>query len=190
MPVLETNRLSLRRMSFDDWAGIATILQDPDVMTAYEHAFSDDEVKEWIDRQLARYEQYGSGLWAVLRKEDGRLIGQTGLTMQDTPDGQVLEIGYLFDKAYWHQGYATEAAEGCKQYAFGPLDSDEVFCIIRDNNFASQRVAARIGMRPVGQFVKHYYGMDMPHIIYRITREESGLQQIDTEPFHSAKATP
>ena len=180
MPLIQTHRLTLRRMSLDDRAGIAAILQDPQVMTAYEHAFSDAEVEEWIARQLARYEQYGFGLWAVIRKEDGRLIGQAGLTMQETPEGQVLEIGYLFAKAHWHQGYATEAAEGCKQYAFGPLNSDAVFCIIRDNNFASQRVATRIGMRPVGQFVKHYYGMDMPHIVYRITREECGLPSIGT----------
>lgn len=176
--MIETMRLTLRRMSMDDRREIAQILQDPVVMTAYEHAFSDAEVEEWIARQLGRYEQYGFGLWAVLRKEDGRLIGQTGLTVQETPNGPVLEIGYLYAKAYWHQGYATEAAEGCKRYAFETLGSDEVCCIIRDNNLPSQRVAVRLGMRSVGRFVKRYYGMDMPHIIYRITRDEADADSL------------
>ena len=79
---------------------------------------------------------------------------------------QVLEIGYLFRRAYWHQGYATEAARALKQYAFDTLGAQRVYSIIRDTNIASQKVAMRNGMLPVHQFVKHYYGVDMPHIVY------------------------
>ena len=169
---LETSRLFLREMTPEDWDDLCEILQDPEVMYAYEHAFSDEEVSDWLNRQLSRYEEYGHrfGLYAVVLKETGEMIGQTGLTLQECDGEQMLEVGYLFKKRYWHQGYAIEAASACKKYAFEILNQPEVVSIIRDNNFPSQNVAKRNGMKPVKTFVKHYYGVDMPHILYCVKR--------------------
>ena len=89
-----------------------------------------------------------------------------------TSDREVLEVGYLFRRAYWHQGYATEAARACKTYAFEVLKADEVCSIIRDTNTASWRVALRNGMTPKDNSVKHYKGVDMPHIRYVAVRED------------------
>ena len=100
------------------------------------------------------------------------MIGQCGLTMQDCDGKQVLEVGYLFQRAYWHQGYATEAATACKEYAFSQLGAERVYSIIRDNNEPSMRVARRNGMTPCGSFVKHYYGMDMPHLVFSVSKSE------------------
>ncbi len=141
-------------------------------MYAYEHAFSDEEVRDWLARQQARYAADGFGLWAMLEKETGAMAGQCGLTMQDIGrDAPVVEVGYLLKKAYWHQGFATEAAIACKAYAFETLGFPEVFSIIRENNLPSQRVAQRNGMRVRGRLVKHYYGMDMPHLIFSVRRK-------------------
>ena len=169
---LETSRLLLREMTPEDWDDLCEILQDPEVMYAYEHAFSDEEVSDWLNRQLSRYEEYGHrfGLYAVVLKETGEMIGQTGLTLQGCDGEQMLEVGYLFKKRYWHQGYAIEAASACKKYAFEILNQPEVVSIIRDNNFPSQNVAKRNGMKPIKTFVKHYYGVDMPHILYCVKR--------------------
>ena len=169
--ILETRRLYLRKMDQGDYKSLCRILQDPEVMYAYEHPFSDREVQEWLDRQRSRYKEQGFGLWAVILKETGEKIGQCGLTMQDWEDRQVPEIGYLFAKAYWHQGYATEAAVGCREYAFRNLGIEEVFSIIRDNNIPSQNVAKRNGMTVAGTQKKHYYGMDMPHLVFSVKRE-------------------
>lgn len=73
--ILETARLSLRPLTQDDFGDLCKILQDGQVMYAYEHAFSDEEAHQWLDRQLGRYADYGFGLWAVLLKETGALIG-------------------------------------------------------------------------------------------------------------------
>lgn len=169
--ILNTERLYMREMKQSDFADLCLILQDKDVMYAYEHAFSDAEVQEWLDRQIARYKEYGFGLWAVICIETEQMIGQCGLTMQDYNDNQVLEIGYLFQKAHWHKGYAVEAATACKEYAFNELNVDEVFSIIRDNNIPSKNVAKRNGMEPRDSFVKHYYGVVMPHIVFSVKKD-------------------
>ncbi len=142
-------------------------------MYAYEGAFSDGEVQEWLDRQLGRYLKWGFGLWAVVLKESDMLIGQCGLTMQPWKDVEVLEIGYLFERRFWHKGYATEAAIACKQYAFEKLGASEVCSIIRDTNTASQNVALRNGMIKKDSYVKHYRGVDMLHYRYIAYRTEN-----------------
>lgn len=170
--ILETERLTLREMTRSDLPALKAILQDEITMTAYEHAFSDAEVDQWLERQQLRYARDGFGLWAVLDKASGEMIGQCGLTMQDAGGREALEIGYLFRRDRWHQGYATEAARACKYYAFEVLEADEVCSIIRDTNLASQAVARRNGMEVTSSFVKHYYGVDMPHWVFVVRREE------------------
>ena len=170
--ILKTPRLTLREITQADFDALCRILQDQDVMYAYEHAFSDAEVRDWLDRQRRRYADDGFGLWAAVCNATGEMIGQCGLTMQDWDGKRVPEIGYLFCKAFWHQGYATEAARACRQYAFETLHMDAVFSIIRENNDASKRVAQRNGMQKCGSFVKHYYGMDMPHDVYCVRKED------------------
>ena len=89
----------------------------------------------------------------------------------------MLEIGYLFNRQYWHRGYATEAAKACKKYAFEILNADEVCSIIRDSNIASRNVAVRNGMHVTDSWTKHYRGVDMPH--YRYVVHNPHLQSGD-----------
>lgn len=125
--IIETERLILRKMDNGDYSALCKILQDEDVMYAYEHAFSDDEVDEWLKKQLVCYETDGIGLWAVVLKENGEVIGQCGLTKQLWWGENVVEVGYLFRKDFWHKGYATEVAVACKDYAFNRLGEKRVY---------------------------------------------------------------
>ncbi len=168
--ILETQRLYLREMQQSDSPALCKILQDEEVMYAYEGTFSDDEVQGWLDKQIQNYEQYGFGLWAVILKQSNEMIGQCGLTMQDYEGNPVLEVGYLFRKAFWHKGYAAEASIACKEYAFDALNVNEVFSIIRDTNIPSQNVAKRNGMTVCGEFTKHYRNVDMPHWVFSVKR--------------------
>lgn len=170
--ILETKRLCLREMTIDDYPALCAILQDEQTMWAYEHAFSDAEAMQWLKRQMENYRVNGFGLWVVLLKENKTMIGQCGITKQMWNEKEVPEIGYLFNRAYWHCGYATEAAIACKEYAFKTLGIPEVYSIIRDSNFPSQHVAQRNGMTVKGKFVKNYYNVDMPHLVYSVQREE------------------
>ena len=173
MRILETQRLLLREMTQVDYFALAEILQDRVAMFAYEHAFSDEETQTWLDRMRERYAKDGFGLWAVVCKETGEMIGQCGLTWQNYEGERVLEIGYLFQRKHWKKGYAIEAARACKHYAFETLHVNEVFSIIRDNNVASMNVAIRNGMTIRGTFIKHYYGIDMPHFAFSVRKDEA-----------------
>ena len=171
--VLETKRLFMREMTRGDYESLCRILMDPDVMCAYEGPFSGDAVQAWLDKQLGNYVAYGFGLWAVILKETGEMIGQCGITMQAYRGGEVMEVGYLFQKEYWHRGYASEAAAACKEYAFTRLGADRVYSIIRDTNIPSQNVgqAKRHGLcRSIHQALPRRGHAPSP-----VRRREAGL---------------
>ncbi|MCW2289390.1 RimJ/RimL family protein N-acetyltransferase [Leucobacter luti] len=170
MPVLTTARLSLREMTRDDMPALRAILQDPETMVAYEGALADSEVGAWLTKNLTRYATDGFGLWAVELRSSGEVIGQCGITWQEIAGERVLEVGYLFNRAHWHLGYATEAAAACLDYAFETLLAHRVYAQVRDTNTASARVAERLGMTARTRFVKHYRGVEMPHIAFAIDR--------------------
>jgi RimJ/RimL family protein N-acetyltransferase len=164
--ILETQRLILREMEQADYSDLAEMLQNPSVMYAYEHDFTDEDVQKWLDRQRMRYMKYGFGLWAMILKETGQMIGQAGLTMQPYKDKEVLEIGYLLKQNYWHFGYAREAAIACKNYAFKQLNKNKVYSIIKADNLPSIKVAESHGMTKEDEFITKYYNGDMLHYLY------------------------
>jgi [ribosomal protein S5]-alanine N-acetyltransferase len=169
--ILETDRLFLREFLDTDYNDLCEILQDKEVMYAYEHSYSNDEVKGWFDWIIEHYAKYGFGLWAVIHKETNVFLGQCGLTIQNLNGNEYLEIGYLFKKKHWYKGYAVEAAFGCKKYAFENLNAEKVYSIVRYDNTASQNVAKRIGMEKTDEIMKHYCNMDILHYIFEIKKD-------------------
>ena len=168
--IIETERLYLREMTRDDLPALSAILQDDKTMYAYEGAFSDEETLAWLNRQLERYREDGFGLWAVILKETGAMIGQAGITLQNV-DGEIYpEIGYLFNRQYWKKGYAIEAAKGCKSYGFHTLGLEKLVGIVRDINIPSMNVAIRNEMVIWKRIVKHYKGIDMAHFVFVVCK--------------------
>lgn len=78
-------------------------------------------MRKWINRQLTRYRKDGFGYFAVILKENGTLIGQAGLMRSTINGNEAVELGYILDNEYWHNGYGTEAARACLEYALGEL---------------------------------------------------------------------
>ncbi|WP_440313094.1 GNAT family N-acetyltransferase [Leucobacter chromiireducens] len=165
-----TPRLTLREMTADDLPALRAILQDEITMTAYEGAFDEALVQAWLRRALDRYRDDGFGLWAVILRETGEFIGQCGLTRQHILGENVIEVGYLFNRAHWHQGYAVEAATACRDYAFTQLDARRVWSQVRNTNTASMNVAIRIGMTVRGHFTMQYRGAELPHLAFAVDR--------------------
>ncbi|MCL2803162.1 MAG: GNAT family N-acetyltransferase [Micrococcales bacterium] len=160
-------------MTVADLPDLKAIMQDAATMVAYEGPFDDTEVQQWLDKAIEQYKAHGHWLWAVVERRSSQTIGQCGITWQQVNDQLVLEVGYLFNRAFWHQGFATEAARACLDWAFGQLGAEEVFAIVRDTNVASMNVAIRLGMTIRTRFVKHFRGIDMPHFAFAITRQNA-----------------
>lgn len=147
---------------------LSAMLGDPVCMASYEGAFSEEKTHGWLGRQIARYDKYGFGLWAVVLKSSGEMIGQCGLTWQKHEGRCVLEIGYLLQRKFWHCGYAVEAAEGCKRYAFEKLEATEVFSMVRVANIPAINVAIRIGMTVRSSFTRRFLDCDMAHYAFSV----------------------
>jgi RimJ/RimL family protein N-acetyltransferase len=169
MAILETSRLYLRKIQTDDCKAIGSILQDIDVMYAWEHAFSDEEVIQWIDENIMRYDRDGYSYWAVIEKISDSLIGLTGLISEEADDETYVGIGYIYKKSHWGNGYALEAVSACIDYAFNVLHLSEITAQIRPENTASRKVAERLGMSVNKQFVRRYKNKDMLHFLYART---------------------
>lgn len=211
MVMITTARCRMRPMRQEDFSAICRYLQDAEVMRAWEHTLTDDEVRAWIVRQQARYAVPGYGALALELRRTEEVIGQCGLTMQaceglellpktadalscrrdglGAEDGgtvsalHVPEVGYMLARRHWGQGLATEAARACLRFGFSVLGLPEIFACIRQGNTASRAVARRLGMGVRGHFVKTYREKAMPHDVYAIRAEDFavGSAQEDAE---------
>lgn len=171
--VLETPRLILRRIQRSDEAAIRAILQDPEVMYAWEHPFTDSEAADWMRDNLLRYDRDGFGYWAVLEKGSEKLVGVCGLLAEQAAGKKHTGVGYLFNRAYWGRGYAVESAGACVDYGFRVLQCSEITAQIRPENAASRKVAEKLGMKVKGRFIKRYRGKEMPHLLYSLAKQEA-----------------
>ncbi len=142
--IVETERLALREFTMADVDNLFGVLGDPVAMRYYPEPFTRSMTEVWIKRNLDRYKENGFGLWAVTLKEDGRFLGDCGLTLQPTEGRDEIEIGYHFLQSAWGHGYATEAARACRDYAFSELNAPRVCSIVGLDNIPSQRVARRV----------------------------------------------
>lgn len=146
MYFLETGRLRLRPITQADVAVYFSFFSDPETMRFYPSTRSLEETQEFVNRQLRRYENDGFGPWAVVLKTDSTLIGYCGLIRQMVDAVSEMEIGYLTGREYWRQGFASEAAIACRDYAFHELGVKRLISLIDPANVASIGVARKVGM--------------------------------------------
>ena len=166
---LETERLILRELREDDLGALYVVLGDSDIMRHYPYTFDEARVRRWIAVNMERYRVFGFGLWAVVLKETGELIGDCGLTMQSF-DGMIRpEIGYHIARSNQRKGYAKEAAAACRDWAFENTPFGAVYSYMKKDNTASRATAAASGMRCAGEFTDTE---DEQSVFYEITRAE------------------
>lgn len=145
--VLTTERLALRKMNKDDTANLLEIFADPVAMQYYPSTKNEHETNAWINWTLENYAKFGSGLWIVEDKRTREFLGQCGLVLQKVDGSMEMEIGYLFKRSIWGNGYATEAALACKEYGFTEMKLRKLISLIDVHNVPSVNVAERVGMK-------------------------------------------
>ncbi|SFL34954.1 Protein N-acetyltransferase, RimJ/RimL family [Gracilibacillus orientalis] len=155
MKIIETERLYLRELVFDDTERLSKVLTDPESMQYYPKPLNVKEVERWIQWNIDNYKKYNHGLWAVVLKNEEIFIGDCGITMQIIDEETVPEIGFHIIKDHWNKGYATEAAIACKEHAFKVLNYPKVFSYTTIKNIPSQKVAEKIGMQKYKVFEKN-----------------------------------
>jgi len=141
--ILETNRLLLRELVPQDADALEKVLGDPVAMQYYPAAFDRSTVEGWIARNINRYQRDGHSFWAMLLKSSGELIGDCGCALQEVEGRNEIEVGYHVRRELWNNGYATEAARACMEYAFNRLEAERVISMIRPENLQSRRVAEK-----------------------------------------------
>lgn len=143
--ILETSRLQLRELTLDDLDFVAEMVAHLEVMHFWPKTYNRTEAEAWIRRQLERYAQDGYGYWLAVNREDGQPIGQAGLLRQEFDGATETGIGYIIHRPFWRQGYATEAAMGCRDYAFEKLGKKRLVVLVRPENVISAAVARKLG---------------------------------------------
>ena len=167
--VIETERLLLREMTYDDFHALYQVLADSDIMQHYPYTFDEKRVRNWIERNIDRYRILGFGLWAVCLKETGEMIGDCGLTMQ-LINGQIKpEIGYHIRADKQKNGFAKEAAIAVRDWTFNNTSFNVVYSYMKHTNEPSYKTAISYGCKQVGEYID-----DMNEItkVFAITREE------------------
>ena len=168
--VLETERLTLRRLTEDDAEFMLGLLNEPSF-----HQYIGDrgvrtveEARAYIrNGAMASYEAFGFGLWLVTQKEDGAPIGLCGLLKRETlPD---VDIGFAFRPAFWSRGYAVESGAAVVEHARTAFGLSRLVAIVQSDNRGSVRVLTRLGFQfegpiewpgPAAEI--HLYGRALP----------------------------
>jgi [ribosomal protein S5]-alanine N-acetyltransferase len=176
--IFQSKRLCMRLWQDEDLEACFAIYGDLDVMRYLGATPAPVQtLKDMQDLLTKRIEaqstwKIGQGMWAVVRKEDDQLIG--AVIFRDIPNSKEIEptneveVGWHFAKAYWHHGYATEAARAALDYGFlHQEDLLQVVAICYDANEPSKRVMERLGMKPVGMTDRFY---DIETCCYVISR--------------------
>jgi RimJ/RimL family protein N-acetyltransferase len=170
--VLDTPRLALRAIGMEDAAELQVLFSDPEVMRFMEGTRDLTTTRAWIARHTAFYRTRGCGVWGVELRGVPGLLGYCGLVPQDVAGREELEIGYLLGRRHWHQGYATEAAVACRDFAFRRYEVPRVVSLIAPANAASIAVARRVRMT----FRRQIEKWDRAIAVYALDRPTAGAE--------------
>ena len=178
-PVLETDRLVMRRWRDTDLEPFAALNADPEVMEHFVSTLDRAESDGLVERIEAQFGERGYGLWALEVRATAAFIGFTGLAVQTYPAHftPAVEVGWRLARPAWGHGYASEAARAALAHGFEVVGLDQIVSTTTRGNLRSQAVMVRLGMHrdpaddydhpnvPAGHPIR-------PHVLYRLDRDD------------------
>lgn len=151
-PIVETERLTLRRYSFGDIPDLQRLIGDRDIAattTNIPHPYEDGMAEQWIQTTEDLFKR-GDGIhFATTLRPQNLFIGGTGLIIDKQND--VAELGYWIGTPYWNQGYGTEAAQAALRYGLEVLGLNRIYARHFASNPASGHVMQKCGMKYEGR---------------------------------------
>ena len=147
-------RLGFRNWQESDIEAMAAINADARVMEFFPQVQSREQTIAFIERMQKQYMEKGFCYFAVEKLEDGAFIGFTGLSEQTytAPFTPCIDIGWRIRQSEWNQGFATEAAKRCLQFAFETLQLKTIYAVAPKVNQKSERIMLNAGMQKQYEF--------------------------------------
>ncbi|MFE9258100.1 GNAT family N-acetyltransferase [Streptomyces sp. NPDC006879] len=150
MTEIHTPRLLLRPWQEDDLMPLAEIHADPGAMRWVEDGSVRDleQTAADLERWEEDWDEEGFGLFAVELLGSGELIGCVGLSVPaDLPQLlPTVQISWRLGRQFWGQGYASEAAQACLEYALQDRGLDRVIAVAQPGDTASLNIMDKLGM--------------------------------------------
>lgn len=145
--ILETERLILRESTVDDVDEFYRIYSEQGITDYTENLFEDpDDEKRYMSSYIREiYGFYGFGIWTVILKETGEIIGRAGVTRRDGYDD--LELGYIIEKRHQQKGLATEICKAILTYAQRELNVNAMQALTEAPNIASEALLQTLGFK-------------------------------------------
>jgi [ribosomal protein S5]-alanine N-acetyltransferase len=146
IPTIETTHLLLRAWAPEDADTWFDIQQEEGILRYFPNQVppSREKAGAYIAHQSAHWAKFGYGHWAVVTREDGRVVGWNGL--EYLPELDESEVAYLLSKRVWGRGYATEAARAAVRFGFERAGLSEIIGLVHPANTGSVRVLEKCGM--------------------------------------------
>lgn len=158
-PIVETERLILRRMTEDDAPAILAEFGDPRVL---EHLDPDPPVtdiesaRSFLRWLMGMFEEKKALRWAITLRDDGTMIGTCGFHRWDQKHRRA-EIGYDLQAAYWRQGYASEATRAMMNFCFRELNLHRLEADCNEGNLGSAAVLEKCGFTYEGLWRHRFF---------------------------------
>ena len=147
---LETERLVLRDFTIDDIKDLYEILSDAEVMLNIEPVYDKRKTEEFL--RTFCIERNPKGAFAAVQKSSGKVIGYVLFKPIDKPE--IYEIGWIFNKNYWRNGYAFEICAKLICHGFENMGLHKVFAEAVDG-FKSVSLMKKLGMIQENIKIKH-----------------------------------
>ena len=173
-PILSTPRLILRALRPNDLDDLYEYASDPEIdrLTPWKHYESMEDAHENLNEFLADYEQFGMGAWGIEHRSDQRLIGIANFS-RPHPINRRVEMGYTIARAYWGQGYATEAVKALLLFGINQMDLVRIEAVCLPEHRASVRVLEKAGMQFEGLLRSYqvWRGQPCDLLMYAVTNK-------------------
>lgn len=172
----ETPRLLLREFKATDWKDVHEYAVDPEVVKYMEWGpNTSDETIAFVDEALEKQRHKPRLCFdlAVIVKEESKLIGACGLRIMPSDEEQA-DIGYCYNRNYWHKGFATEACRAIVDHGFLELKLHRIRATCDAENLGSARVLKNSSMRQEALFKedKKIKGRWRDTLLFAILKEE------------------
>lgn len=150
---LRTERLVLRRPTWDDLDGLLGMYSDPQGMATLGGVKSEAETETTLRNIVTHWDFHDFGYWTVRDAATGAYAGRAGLRLGVVAGLPEIELGYAFGAEYWGRGIATETAAEIVRAGFEVIGTGDLVCFTTPENQGSRRVMEKLGFRYEKDFV-------------------------------------